>query len=162
MLMDFIYNFNFLNYHFLSYLSLNNQFNRNKMNCSVKNLILDLNSHTIQSLMDDQTKTALYRLEKKNKLLARTEEEIFQLNQTISQEERKKKDIVKKEKTIDNIFQNYIDHLNKVGNSDYRKENNLDLQKPKIVKHISKFTNEFVIGLGEKNLYFDIYLDVKK
>jgi len=56
--------------------------------------------------MDDQTKTALIRLEKKNKLLARTEEEIFQFNQSLTQEDRKKKEVEKQKKTIDNVFQN--------------------------------------------------------
>jgi len=101
--------------------------------------------------MDDQTKTALFRLEKKNKLLARTEEEIFQLNQSFTQDDRKKKEVEKQKKTIDNVFQNYLEFNKKKGN-DLRNESNLETLKPKIIKHISKYTNEFVVGIGEKNM----------
>ena len=67
--------------------------------------IIDLNISSVHHIMKDLVTKAYFRLENKMKLLARTENEIFNFYPTISIEEKKKKDHSKpNKKNEENLF----------------------------------------------------------
>lgn len=137
----------FLNFGFLNKIASNTE------STDTHHRIIDNNIEEIQNQMVFLSGKALFNLENKNKILARTEKEIFKALGTETPKDKKKKELlISSKNTVDDLFKSYIKYEKEKSKTSNNRsvESSLRIMKPKLLKHISQFTNNFMLQGGEK------------